>query len=82
MALSSPAFDNVRVWFDNKGWAASVAYMNAINNVILRASIAAAAEDLDSEYWDGGMKDPSLFGIAVQNHPMNYTREQLDTEVM
>ena len=29
----------MRVWFNNKGWAASVAYMNALNNVILRAGV-------------------------------------------
>ena len=33
-------FDNIRVWFNNKGWAASVAYMNAVNNIVLRAGIA------------------------------------------
>ncbi len=36
LALSSSTFDNVRVWFNNKGWAASVAYMNAANNIVLR----------------------------------------------
>ena len=35
-------FDNVRVWFNNKGWAASVAYMNAVNNIILRAGVQQA----------------------------------------
>lgn len=33
-------FDNIRVWFNNKGWAASVSYMNAVNNIVLRAGIA------------------------------------------
>ena len=32
-------FDNIRVWFNNKGWAASVAYMNAVNNIVLRAGV-------------------------------------------
>ena len=35
-SLSSTTFDNIRVWFNNKGWAASVAYMNSVNNIILR----------------------------------------------
>ena len=35
-------FDNVRVWFNNKGWAASVAYMNAVNNIILRTGVQQA----------------------------------------
>ena len=84
-ALSSSVFDNVRVWFNNKGWAASVAYMNAINNVILRASIAAAEENMDLSMnfdFSSGLKIPEEYGMAVINHPMNYTRDQLDTEVM
>ncbi len=32
--------------------------------------------------WNVEMKDPSKFGISVINHPMNYTKQQLDTEVM
>ena len=24
------------VWFNNKGWAASVSYLNALNNIVLR----------------------------------------------
>ncbi len=39
MNLDPNKFDNIRVWFNNKGWAASVAYMNAINNVVLRSEI-------------------------------------------
>ena len=43
---ASDMFDNIRVWFNNKGWASSIAYMNAANNVVLRAAIkkTAAAE--------------------------------------
>ena len=78
LALTSSVFDNVRVWFNNRGWAASVAYMNAANNIVLRASVKARLDDLD--YW--GQDDPEKFGIAVVNHPMNYTKDQLDTEVM
>nr|CAD7439812.1 unnamed protein product [Timema bartmani] len=37
---SRDRFDNIKVWFNNKGWASSVAYMNAINNVVLRASLS------------------------------------------
>ena len=82
-ALSSGLLDSIRVWFNNKGWAASVAYMNAVNNIVLRASIEAQQEDFDSFDWDNsGFKDSSKFGMAVVNHPMNYTKEQLDTEVM
>ena len=42
--FASRTFDNVRVWFNNKGWAASVSYMNAVNNVVLRAGIEQAGD--------------------------------------
>ncbi len=80
-ALSTGYFDNVRIWFNNKGWAASVSYMNAMNNVILRASIRAQEEDFSLD-WGSGYKDPSKYGIACTNHPMNFTKEQLDTEII
>ncbi len=80
LALSSSVFDNVRVWFNNKGWAASMAYMNALNNMVLRASIRAQNDDFDSDWND--FKDPEKYGISVISQPMNYTKEQLDTEVM
>lgn len=82
LALSSTLFDSVRVWFNNKGWASSVSYMNAMNNIILRASVRAKQDDFDSFDWSSNMKDPSLYGIAVVNHPMNYTKDQLDTKAM
>eukprot|EP00094_Tigriopus_californicus_P002639 TCALIF_02551-PA protein Name:"Similar to Abca7 ATP-binding cassette sub-family A member 7 (Rattus norvegicus)" AED:0.06 eAED:0.06 QI:3223/1/1/1/0.88/0.92/28/283/1389 len=81
-ALSSSQFDNVRIWFNNKGWAASVAYMNSANNIILRASIAAQQDNLDDMSFDMEYKDASKYGMAVINHPMNFTKEQLDTEII
>jgi len=81
-ALSSPLLDNVRVWFNNKGWASSVAYMNAVNNIILRASIKAKQEDLSGWNDFDGFVDPAKFGMSVINHPMNYTKDQLDIEIM
>ncbi len=67
--------DNIRVWFNNKGWTTSVGYVNAVNNLVLRASIEAAQNDLDADWTD--FKDPSKYGISVINHPMNYTEKQL-----
>ncbi|KAK7101016.1 phospholipid-transporting ATPase ABCA1-like [Littorina saxatilis] len=58
--------DNARVWFNNKGWISIVAYMNSLNNVILRSYIPAAQQ--------------SRYGIATVNHPMNFTQQQLDEE--
>nr|XP_046148467.1 LOW QUALITY PROTEIN: retinal-specific phospholipid-transporting ATPase ABCA4a [Oncorhynchus gorbuscha] len=55
---------NVKVWYNNKGWHAMVAFMNVANNAILRANLP---------------KDASLdvYGITTINHPLNLTKEQL-----
>ncbi|XP_034145341.1 retinal-specific phospholipid-transporting ATPase ABCA4a isoform X3 [Esox lucius] len=55
---------NVKVWYNNKGWHAMVAFMNVANNAILRANLP---------------KDASLdtYGITAINHPLNLTKEQL-----
>uniref|UniRef100_A0A8C9WEH3 P-type phospholipid transporter n=1 Tax=Scleropages formosus TaxID=113540 RepID=A0A8C9WEH3_SCLFO len=56
--------DNVKVWFNNKGWHSVSAFLNVMNNGILRASLP---DD----------KDPSKFGMTAFNHPLNLTKEQL-----
>ncbi|XP_048255576.1 phospholipid-transporting ATPase ABCA1-like isoform X2 [Haliotis rufescens] len=61
--------DIAKVWFNNKGWAASVAYMNSLNNIILRSYLPSS-------------KDPSNFGITTINHPLNYTQDQLNEETI
>ncbi|GFT33344.1 phospholipid-transporting ATPase ABCA1 [Nephila pilipes] len=66
---SIEVFDNVKVWFNNKGWASSVAYMNAVNNLILRSHLPPGANS-------------SYYGISVINHPMNFTQDQLKDEVL
>ena len=73
--------DNVRVWFNNKGWTSSVGYLNAVNNLILRASVEAQADDLDSDDFLG-FKDPHEFGISIISHPMNFTEKQLNEKNM
>ncbi|XP_076838313.1 retinal-specific phospholipid-transporting ATPase ABCA4 [Brachyhypopomus gauderio] len=55
---------NVKVWFNNKGWHAMVAFMNIANNAILRANLPRSA-------------NPSEYGITALNHPLNLTKEQL-----
>ena len=83
-ALSSTSFDNVRIWFNNKGWASSMAYMNAANNMILRASVK-AKEDYNEkmdDFWKSAILDETKYGFSVINHPMNYTLTQLNNEVM
>ncbi|XP_062335379.1 retinal-specific phospholipid-transporting ATPase ABCA4-like isoform X2 [Osmerus eperlanus] len=56
--------NNVKVWFNNKGWHAMVAFMNVANNAILRASLPRGTS-LDE------------YGITAINHPLNLTKEQL-----
>ncbi|OXB61593.1 hypothetical protein ASZ78_006281 [Callipepla squamata] len=55
---------NIKVWFNNKGWHAMVAFLNVANNGLLRAQLPAGA-------------DPTLYGITATNHPLNLTKEQL-----
>ncbi|XP_053549107.1 retinal-specific phospholipid-transporting ATPase ABCA4 [Bombina bombina] len=56
--------DNIKVWFNNKGWHAMVTFINIANNAILRANL-------------GEDKDPGEFGITAINHPLNLTKDQL-----
>ncbi|KAJ6657074.1 hypothetical protein lerEdw1_002819 [Lerista edwardsae] len=56
--------DNVKVWFNNKGWHSITAFLNVMNNAILRASLQ-----------DG--ENPSTYGITAFNHPLNLTKQQL-----
>ncbi|XP_016395780.1 LOW QUALITY PROTEIN: retinal-specific ATP-binding cassette transporter-like [Sinocyclocheilus rhinocerous] len=56
--------NNVKVWFNNKGWHAMVAFMNVANNGILRANLPPGA-------------DLNEYGITAINHPLNLTKEQL-----
>uniref|UniRef100_A0A8C5P7H9 ATP binding cassette subfamily A member 1 n=1 Tax=Leptobrachium leishanense TaxID=445787 RepID=A0A8C5P7H9_9ANUR len=58
------AKDNVKVWFNNKGWHAIGAFLNVMNNAILRSNLR------DDE-------DPESYGITAYNHPLNLTKEQL-----
>lgn len=61
--------DNIKVWFNNRGWAASVGYMNALNNILLRANLPPG-------------QNHKYYGISVINHPMNFTQDQLQVEVL
>uniref|UniRef100_A0A3Q3XQQ9 ABC transporter domain-containing protein n=1 Tax=Mola mola TaxID=94237 RepID=A0A3Q3XQQ9_MOLML len=55
---------NIKVWYNNKGWHAMVAFMNVANNAILRAFLPPSAKAVQ-------------FGITAVNHPLNLTKEQL-----
>ncbi|KAK5924506.1 hypothetical protein CgunFtcFv8_017116 [Champsocephalus gunnari] len=56
--------NNVKIWFNNKGWHSIGAFINVMNNGILRANLPPG-------------RDPQLFGIRAFNHPLNLTKEQL-----
>ncbi|NXA34061.1 ABCA4 protein, partial [Eudromia elegans] len=56
--------DNIKVWFNNKGWHAMVSFLNVANNGILRANLRTG-------------QSPQEYGITAINHPLNLTKEQL-----
>ncbi|KAM8731034.1 retinal-specific phospholipid-transporting ATPase ABCA4a isoform 1-T1 [Acanthopagrus schlegelii] len=56
--------NNVKVWYNNKGWHAMVSFMNVANNAILRANLPKGANLHE-------------YGITAINHPLNLTKEQL-----
>uniref|UniRef100_A0A8C9PR90 P-type phospholipid transporter n=1 Tax=Spermophilus dauricus TaxID=99837 RepID=A0A8C9PR90_SPEDA len=56
--------DNIKVWFNNKGWHALVSFLNVAHNAILRASL----------HKD---RNPEEHGITVISQPLNLTKEQL-----
>ncbi|XP_074136153.1 phospholipid-transporting ATPase ABCA1 [Sminthopsis crassicaudata] len=56
--------NNVKVWFNNKGWHAIGSFLNVINNAILRANLPEG-------------KNPNNYGITAFNHPLNLTKQQL-----
>ncbi|XP_077391609.1 ATP-binding cassette, sub-family A (ABC1), member 7 isoform X2 [Festucalex cinctus] len=55
------AENNVKLWFNNKGWHAMVSFVNVLNNGLLRAGI------------QHGAVRPS---ITAYSHPLNLTKEQ------
>ncbi|XP_067103215.1 phospholipid-transporting ATPase ABCA1b [Osmerus mordax] len=56
--------NNVKIWFNNKGWHSIGSFINVMNNGILRANLPEG-------------QDPNKYGISAFNHPLNLTKEQL-----
>ncbi|XP_032411113.1 phospholipid-transporting ATPase ABCA1b isoform X1 [Xiphophorus hellerii] len=56
--------NNVKIWFNNKGWHSVTAFINVLSNGVLRANLPPGAE-------------PGRYGITSFNHPLNLTKEQL-----
>ncbi|XP_068174679.1 phospholipid-transporting ATPase ABCA1 isoform X2 [Antennarius striatus] len=61
--------NNVKVWFNNKGWHAMVSFVNVMNNGLLRANLPPGPER-------------GKHGITAYNHPINLTKEQLTEMAM
>uniref|UniRef100_A0AAY5K4S1 P-type phospholipid transporter n=1 Tax=Esox lucius TaxID=8010 RepID=A0AAY5K4S1_ESOLU len=61
--------NNVKVWYNNKGWHAMASFVNVMNNGLLRASLPPGTERL-------------RHGITAYNHPLNLTKEQLTEMAM
>ncbi|CAL8309859.1 unnamed protein product [Lota lota] len=61
--------NNVKVWYNNKGWHAMVSFVNVMNNGLLRASLPPGGERRRA-------------GITAYNHPLNLTKEQLSEMAM
>ncbi|XP_036411124.1 phospholipid-transporting ATPase ABCA1 [Megalops cyprinoides] len=61
--------NNVKVWFNNKGWHAVTSFINVMNNGLLRASLPPGPER-------------RKHGITAYNHPLNLTKEQLSEMAM
>lgn len=76
--------ENVKIWYNTKGYDSSVSYLNVINNAILRAKIATHNELLSqttnnsspSSIKQSTLLDPAEHGIVAFNHPMPYTTRQ------
>uniref|UniRef100_A0A8C4Y6C3 P-type phospholipid transporter n=1 Tax=Gopherus evgoodei TaxID=1825980 RepID=A0A8C4Y6C3_9SAUR len=61
--------DNIKVWFNNKGWHAVVSFLNVANNAVLRANLRQG-------------QAPEEYGITAINHPLNLTKEQLSEVIV
>ncbi|KAK3588921.1 hypothetical protein CHS0354_023682 [Potamilus streckersoni] len=60
-----------KVWFNNKGHHAMPAFVNALNNAILRANV-----DLNV------LGNPAEYGVTAYNHPFTFNRVQLSRETI
>ncbi|XP_062038302.1 phospholipid-transporting ATPase ABCA7, partial [Lepus europaeus] len=65
------AWDSIKIWFNNKGWHAMVAFLNRANNALLQARLppgpARRAHRITT------LNHP----ITTLNQPLNLTKEQL-----
>ncbi|XP_061682240.1 phospholipid-transporting ATPase ABCA1 isoform X2 [Syngnathoides biaculeatus] len=60
--------NNVKVWFNNKGWHSMVSFVNVLSNGLLRAGLPP--------------DPPGQKSITAYNHPLNLTKNQLNQMAM
>ena len=67
-SFSSPIVSNqnIKIWYNLKGYDTSVSYLNVINNAILRSKIHDLNEMNNSSFYI----DPNSHAIVAYNHPM------------
>ncbi|XP_041616343.1 phospholipid-transporting ATPase ABCA7 isoform X2 [Vulpes lagopus] len=63
-ARSLDAEDSLKIWFNNKGWHAMVAFVNRANNALLHTRLPPGPPR-------------RAHSITTLNHPLNLTKEQL-----
>ncbi|XP_013001127.2 phospholipid-transporting ATPase ABCA7 isoform X2 [Cavia porcellus] len=63
-ALGLDARNSLKIWFNNKGWHAMVAFVNRANNALLRTQLPVGPAR-------------HAHSIITFNHPLNLTKEQL-----
>jgi ATP-binding cassette, subfamily A (ABC1), member 1 len=76
------ADEKIKVWYNLKGYISNVAYLNAINNAILRSHLGRlnrSNSTTNNPLVD--RFDPMEHGIVANNHPMNFTRQQFFTQL-
>jgi hypothetical protein len=60
-----------KVWFNNKGWPASVAFLNVFNNALLRGILLE----------NNSLNSLDDYGITAISHPLPETEFEIDTDL-
>lgn len=66
----------VKIWYNLKGYDTNVAYLNVINNAMLRSSVRLFNELNNLTVDSPAYKNPAEQGIVAFNHPMPFTKAQ------
>ena len=61
-----------QVWYNNKGWPSSVAFLNIFNNALLRAILSENNSSMDM----------NEYGITAINHPLPQSDIQNDSDLL